>query len=134
MSASPAAVLEELKERRRHGDLNNGVLLEAVQGLPALSREVAALASSSGPEVLVRLLEIRALAERVFGEGDKAEAWLARSNASLSGQKAAGPSKGETRHGGDPGDAGTDRPRNFRLSPRHGVLADLELCRSFSGA
>jgi hypothetical protein len=87
MSASLAEVLEELKERRRHGDLSSGIVLKAVQGLPVLSPEIASLGGNPGPEVLVRLLEIRALAERVFGNGEKAEAWLTRSNASLSGQR-----------------------------------------------
>ena len=79
--------LEELKELRRHGDLNSGILLKAVQGLPLLSPEMASQVGGPGPEVLVRLLDIRTLAERVFGEGEKAEAWLTRSNPSLSGQR-----------------------------------------------
>ena len=87
MSASPAEVLEELKELRRHGDLNSGILLKAVQGLPFFSREIASLVGGPGPEVLVRLLDIRTLAERVFGDGEKAEAWLTRSNSSLAGQR-----------------------------------------------
>jgi len=87
MSASPAEVLEELKELRRHGDLNSGILLEAVQGLPVFSGEIASLLGGPGPEVLVRLLDIRTLAERVFGDAEKAEAWLTRSNSSLSGQR-----------------------------------------------
>ena len=87
MSASPAEVLEELKELRRHGDLDSGILLQAVQGLPLLSPEMASQVGGPGPEVLVRLLDIRTLAERVFGEGKKAESWLTRSNPSLSGQR-----------------------------------------------
>jgi len=87
MSTSPAEVLEELKELRRHGDLNSGILLKAVQGLPLLSPEMASQVGGPGPEVLVRLLDIRTLAERVFGEGKKAESWLTRSNPSLSGQR-----------------------------------------------
>ncbi|MEH2506203.1 hypothetical protein V1290_005014 [Bradyrhizobium sp. AZCC 1578] len=87
MSASAAEVLEELKELRRHGDLNNGILLQAVQELPGFSREIVSLVGGPGPEVLVRLLDIRALAERVFGDRERAEAWLTRSNSSLSGQK-----------------------------------------------
>ena len=34
-------------------------------------------------------LDIRTLANRVFGDGDRAEAWLQRPNASLLGQKPA---------------------------------------------
>ena len=61
--------------------------LEAVQGLPVFSGEIASLLGGPGPEVLVRLLDIRTLAERVFGDAEKAEAWLTRSNSSLSGQR-----------------------------------------------
>jgi hypothetical protein len=60
MSASPAEVLEELKELRRHGDLNSGILLKAVQGLPFFSREIASLVGGPGPEVLVRILRFPA--------------------------------------------------------------------------
>ncbi|HMM91481.1 MAG TPA: MbcA/ParS/Xre antitoxin family protein [Bradyrhizobium sp.] len=35
------------------------------------------------------MLEIKTLADRVFGDEQKAETWLQRSNASLSGQKPA---------------------------------------------
>lgn len=87
MSASPAEVLEELKELRRQGDLNRGILLKAVQGLPVFSSEMASLVGSPEPEVLVRFLDIQTLAERVFGDGERAEAWLTRSNSSLSGQR-----------------------------------------------
>jgi hypothetical protein len=87
MSATPAEVLEELKERRRHGDLDSGIVLEAVQGLPGFARDVANLAGRSGRESAIRLLDIRTLAERVFGDTDKVEAWLTRPNASLSNQK-----------------------------------------------
>jgi len=87
MSASPAEVLEELKELRRHGDLNSGILLKAVQGLPVFSSAMASLVGGPEPEVLVRLLDIRTLSERIFGDEEKAEAWLTRSNSSLSGQR-----------------------------------------------
>ena len=87
MSTTPAEVLEDLKELRRHGDLNSEILLKAMQGLPAFSRETTSLAGGRGSELLVRLLYIRTLAERVFGDDEKAEAWLGRSNSSLSGQK-----------------------------------------------
>jgi hypothetical protein len=36
---------------------------------------------------LIRALEIKTLADRVFGDERKAEAWLERSNSSLSGQR-----------------------------------------------
>jgi hypothetical protein len=87
MSATPAEVLEELKERRRHGDLDSGIVLKAVQGLPGFARDVASLAGRPGRESAIRLLDIRTLAERVFGDADKVEAWLTRPNSSLSNQK-----------------------------------------------
>ena len=36
---------------------------------------------------MVRNLEIKTFADRIFGDEEKAEAWLHRSNPSLSGQK-----------------------------------------------
>ena len=89
MSATPAEVLEELKKLRRRGDLDSGIVLDAVQGLPGLSRDIASLTGSSGPELLVRLLDIGTLAERVFGDREKAETWLQQPNASLSNQRPA---------------------------------------------
>jgi len=87
MSAKPAEVLEELKERRRLGDLDSGVVREAVQGVPVFPNEIASIVGGWRLGVLVRRLDIRALAERVFGDAEKAEAWLTRSNSSLSGQR-----------------------------------------------
>jgi hypothetical protein len=86
-TTSLADVLEELKELRRHGDLDSGFISKAVQRLPVFSLEFASLVGGPGREVLVRLLDIRTLAERVFGDGEKAEAWLTRPNSSLSGQR-----------------------------------------------
>ena len=41
------------------------------------------------PEALSRFLEIKTLADRVFGDEKKAEAWLQRPTAALSGQRPA---------------------------------------------
>ncbi|WP_283810395.1 MbcA/ParS/Xre antitoxin family protein [Bradyrhizobium guangdongense] len=38
---------------------------------------------------VIRILEIKTLADRVFGDEDKAEAWLQRPNRALSGQRPA---------------------------------------------
>ncbi|WP_249159224.1 MbcA/ParS/Xre antitoxin family protein [Bradyrhizobium jicamae] len=38
---------------------------------------------------LIRTLEIKSVAHRIFGDAQKAESWLQRPNASLSGQKPA---------------------------------------------
>jgi len=46
------------------------------------------VAGESGKSAnLVRNLEIKTLADRIFGDEEKAEAWLHRPNASLSGQR-----------------------------------------------
>ena len=52
-------------------------------------KEVVRNGASTDPRATgahARILEVRALAERVFGDEKKAEAWLHRPNASLSGQ------------------------------------------------
>jgi putative toxin-antitoxin system antitoxin component (TIGR02293 family) len=49
-----------------------------------LARELAGLET---PATVVRNLEMRVLADRIFGDEAKAEAWLNRPNPSLSGQK-----------------------------------------------
>jgi len=82
-----AEVLEELKELRRHGGADNDVLSKAEQRLRVLSVEMASAVGGPGREALVRLLDISTLATRVFGDAERAEAWLTRPNASLSGQR-----------------------------------------------
>jgi putative toxin-antitoxin system antitoxin component (TIGR02293 family) len=57
---------------------------ELIRKLDAAS-EVAGESGKSAN--LVRNLEIKTLADRIFGDEEKAEAWLHRPNASLSGQK-----------------------------------------------
>ncbi|KJC50020.1 hypothetical protein UB31_15255 [Bradyrhizobium sp. LTSP849] len=102
MNAEPLAeVFEELKQLRRLGGRRDAqahpeitssledayaVLVEAGQNDTAeLIRQVIDDLSPSGS--LVRTLEIRTLANRVFGDTAKAAAWLDRPNRSLSGQK-----------------------------------------------
>ncbi|KJC45548.1 MbcA/ParS/Xre antitoxin family protein [Bradyrhizobium sp. LTSP857] len=102
MNAEPLAeVFEELKQLRRlgrrrdaqaHPEITSSledayaVLVEAGQNDTAeLIRQVIDDLSPSGS--LVRTLEIRTLANRVFGDTAKAVAWLDRPNRSLSGQK-----------------------------------------------
>jgi hypothetical protein len=104
--------------------------LKAVQGLPVFSSEMTSLEGGPGPEVLVRFLDIRTLAERVFGDGEKAEAWLTRPNSSLSGQRPLDLLKDEL---------GTAVVREMLeridhgicLSSQYGALAYFALCRSF---
>ncbi|TCU73680.1 putative toxin-antitoxin system antitoxin component (TIGR02293 family) [Bradyrhizobium sp. R2.2-H] len=88
MNAAPLAeVLEELKELRRHGGADNGVLSKAEQRLRVFSTEMASAVGGPGREALVRLLDISTLATRVFGDAERAEAWLTRPNTSLSSQR-----------------------------------------------
>ena len=89
MNAAPLAeVLEELKELRRHGGADQDVLSKAEQRLRAFSTEMASAAvAGPGREALVRLLDISTLATRVFGDAERAEAWLTRPNTSLSSQR-----------------------------------------------
>jgi putative toxin-antitoxin system antitoxin component (TIGR02293 family) len=107
MSAKPSEIYERLKDLRRQGDgaqirTNIGNQLRAMydverQGIPdriaELIRKLDApdsVAGKTDPSAnLIRVLEIKTLADRVFGDEQNAEAWLQRSNASLSGQKPA---------------------------------------------
>jgi putative toxin-antitoxin system antitoxin component (TIGR02293 family) len=57
----------------------------ASQTRPVASEAIPANADRD-PDTLARHLEIHVLAHRVFGNPQKAEAWLARPNASLGGQ------------------------------------------------
>lgn len=108
MSAKPLAEFyERLKELRRQGEPNvemrPGQQLRALyddvvrEGVPdrfaelilKLDKSEDVTGKSDSSANLVRTLEIKTLADRVFGDEEKAEAWLRRSNASLSGQKPA---------------------------------------------
>jgi uncharacterized protein (DUF2384 family) len=108
MSAKPLAeAYEKLKELRRQGESAPEVqstighqLREMYsdvvrQGVPDRFAELirkldtaSEVAGESGKSAnLVRNLEIKTLADRIFGDEEKAEAWLHRPNASLSGQR-----------------------------------------------
>ena len=88
MSAKPIAkAYEELKELRRQGGLDS-----EIQGVPArfaalIKKLDEAEVVSNDSASLVRILDIRTLADRVFGDEEKATAWLHRPSRSLSGQK-----------------------------------------------
>ncbi|QOZ07162.1 MbcA/ParS/Xre antitoxin family protein [Bradyrhizobium sp. CCBAU 51765] len=101
-----AEVFEELKQIRRRGGKQNAqahseiassledayaVLIEAGQRETAdlLRVVIVELKSLEKSGSLVRALEIKTLADRVFGDPAKAETWLQRPNRSLSGQKPA---------------------------------------------
>jgi putative toxin-antitoxin system antitoxin component (TIGR02293 family) len=105
MSAKPSEVYERLKDLRRQGDgpqirSSIGHQLRAMyedidrQGVPDRFAElIRKLDAPDDPGKkdpsanLIRELEIKTLADRVFGDEQKAEAWLLRPNPSLSGQK-----------------------------------------------
>jgi len=108
MSAKPLAeVYEKLKELRRQGESAPEVQSRVGRQLRAMYRDVvrqgvpdrfgelirkldaaSEVAGESGKSAnLVRNLEIKTLADRIFGDEEKAEAWLHRPNPSLSGQK-----------------------------------------------
>jgi putative toxin-antitoxin system antitoxin component (TIGR02293 family) len=84
---SRAKVYEELKELRRQGGMDSeiqgvqGRFAALIKGLDAV--DVAPDDSASA----VRILDIRTLADRVFGDENKADAWLHRPNTALSGQE-----------------------------------------------
>ena len=82
MSPRPLAELyERLKELRRRGGLPQGLSERPTEEFAEL------LGGSEMSPAAIRNLEMRVLAERVFGEEAKADAWLNRPNPSLSGQK-----------------------------------------------
>jgi Protein of unknown function (DUF2384) len=84
MSAKPLAeAYEKLKELRRQREPN----AETPREIELILEGLAELPESN--QDLIRTLEIKTLADRVFGDEEKAAAWLARPNASLSGQKPA---------------------------------------------
>ncbi|MBB5049846.1 putative toxin-antitoxin system antitoxin component (TIGR02293 family) [Rhodopseudomonas rhenobacensis] len=75
-----AEIYEDLKERRRRGEQAGEALPPTTAGRPL--RDVSRTSAAS-----MMALEIYALADRVFGDESKAEAWLERPNASMSGQR-----------------------------------------------
>jgi Protein of unknown function (DUF2384) len=111
MSAKPLAeAYEMLKELRRQGELQGPAGEQAAQtrmgqqlrsmnggrGVPDRFADLIkrldglddASAEALGPTTnAIRLLEIKPLAERIFGSEQIADAWLNRANPSFSGQK-----------------------------------------------
>jgi putative toxin-antitoxin system antitoxin component (TIGR02293 family) len=79
-----AEVYEKLKGLRRRGELAEGAA-EVTDAIRLLND--ARIAEEKIPGYLIRSIEIRSLANRVFGDEKKAETWLDRANPSFSGQK-----------------------------------------------
>jgi len=83
MSATQLAeTYEKLKELRRQRGLE-----PEIRDLLDRLADADEKRQGAGAEHLVRHLDIRLLADRVFGDEKKAAAWLNRPSASLSGQK-----------------------------------------------
>jgi len=90
-----AQVYEGLKELRRRGELPDGahgVTLASGPAIPDRLKKMLgpmqdATGVAGGPERWLRSLEILTLADRIFADETKVEAWLHRPNASMSGQR-----------------------------------------------
>lgn len=106
MSSKLAEVYEKLKESRRHGsELNSEIQSELVHAVSEayasavrlgldltailLRMALEEIVGTNQSASLIRTIEIKTIADRVFSDEEKAEAWLLRPNASLSGQKPA---------------------------------------------
>jgi putative toxin-antitoxin system antitoxin component (TIGR02293 family) len=95
MSAKPLAeTYERLKELRRQGGGNSEIqsrielLAQAILiGVSRVDDPDGVATVSRQSDSLVRTLEVKTLADRVFGGEEKADAWLHRPNASLAGQR-----------------------------------------------
>jgi putative toxin-antitoxin system antitoxin component (TIGR02293 family) len=91
MSAKPLAeIYEQLKESRRRGESDVDIPAKIGDHLLDIYDEVTeadARLQQRHRDLVVRSLDIRTLANRVFGEKEKADAWLQRPNAALSGQR-----------------------------------------------
>ena len=98
-----ADVYEELKERRRRGGSAGNVgelpirffISHRRANNPEIdrifeqSKSLDASVGKDDSEYLVRAIDIKTLADRIFDDEGKAEAWLQRPNPSLSGQRPA---------------------------------------------
>lgn len=92
MPAQPLVELfEELKERRRHGEVPHGSFEAALERLPPELAGLEASFRSDPPHIyaerLTRTLSAWIFAERVFGSEDKAADWLNRPNSGMGGQR-----------------------------------------------
>lgn len=88
MSAKPLAeAYEKFKELRRQGELSVGLTEDECMTLLAHTVSKLAPEMPATDSNLIRLLEIKPLADRIFGDEHKADSWLNRENPSFSGQK-----------------------------------------------
>lgn len=91
MSAKPLAeVYEELKELRRQGEPEDVIQSKVDHVMNDHTIMAAIVPLDRQPSVAFsRFLEIKTLADRVFGDEKKADAWLQRPSTALSGQRPA---------------------------------------------
>jgi putative toxin-antitoxin system antitoxin component (TIGR02293 family) len=96
---SLAETVERFKELRRKGDsrsveafISDESLLDQTETIRTQEQDLAVRSIPVGPEradAIFRSVATLALAERVFGNRDKAQAWLTRPNRALNGQRPA---------------------------------------------
>jgi hypothetical protein len=93
LSERPTEPYDEIGATPRRGEIRDrrAFITAMIKGLindsmtaKELAKALGAIEISAGS---IRDLEIRVLAERIFGDETKAEVWLNRPNSSLSGQK-----------------------------------------------
>lgn len=86
-----AQVYEDLKQLRRRGELPEAALGQTLAGDDKVTRiwDRVRILTGAVPlgAAIIPWIETLTLADRVFGDEAKAEAWLHRPNASMSGQR-----------------------------------------------
>src|SRR5664279_891564 len=84
-----ARLFEDLKQLRRRGELPEGSLAEAIAGDPKQTPDRYRTFAEMIPPgaAFFPWIEILTLADRIFADENKTEAWLYRPNASMSGQR-----------------------------------------------
>ncbi len=90
MNVKPLAdAYERLKELRRRADSGDDIhsMLRALHDKVVAQRFVDEVVPDGLQGAIVRTVEVRTLADRVFGDERRADAWLKRPNATLSGQR-----------------------------------------------
>ena len=124
MNAKPLAeAYEKLKELRRQADSGDDIAsflqdLEAEHDEVAAPRDVEAAATTAPLAEArirtIRMIATKTLADRVFGDSEKADAWLMRPSAELSGQRPVDLLRDEL---------GTDVVREMLERIDHGIFA-----------
>ena len=88
MATMPLAeAYEKLKELRRQGVSQSDEVRSIYREVSQRWLTSKEWVRSIDEERVVRFIEIKTLAERVFGDPAKADAWMSRANPGLSGQR-----------------------------------------------